>query len=175
MGLRGFFKRILPAHHVIREHKHLRVLGTLLHDPNLFHITRRSAAGGVAIGLFIAFMPLPAHMLIAAILAIYLRVNLPLAVVLVWLTNPFTLAPYLFLAYKTGALILNIPAEPFNFELTFTWAGEALHEIWQPLLLGCLTYSTATATTGYFLVKWLWRFATVRKWEARKQAKLKKN
>ena len=173
MGLRGFFKRVLPAHHVIREHKYLRILGTLLHDPNMFHITRRSAAGGMAIGLFIAFMPLPAHMLIAAILAIYLRVNLPLAVVLVWLTNPFTIAPYLYLAYKTGSLILNVPAHPVDIELNFTWAGETLLDIWQPLLLGCLTYSTVTAVLGYGLVRWLWRFATIRKWEERKKLKLK--
>ncbi|MBF8270106.1 MAG: ATP-binding protein [Gammaproteobacteria bacterium] len=90
--------------------------------------------------------------------------------ILVWLTNPFTLGPYLFLAYKTGAFILNVPPQPFDFEFTIIWAEETLHEIWQPILLGCLTYSTATAAGGYFLVRWLWRTAAIRKWEARKQA-----
>ena len=174
MGLRNFFKRVLPAHQVIREHKHLRFLGGLLHDPNLFHINRRSAAGGMAIGLFTACTPLPGHTLIAAVLAIFFRVNLPLSVILVWLINPFTLAPYLFLAYKTGSLLLNTPTQPVDFELTFNWAGETLQTIWQPLILGCLTYSTVTAVAGYFTVRWLWRFVALRKWEERKKSKLKK-
>lgn len=173
MGLKNFFKRVLPRDHEIRDHKHLQILGKILHDPNIFHITRRSSAGGVAIGLFVAFLPLPGHMLVAAILAIYFRVNLPLAVVLVWLTNPLTIAPYLFLAYKTGTFLLHIPAEHVNFELSFSWAGQTLQRIWQPLLLGCLTYSTLTAVLGYVAVRWIWRLATIRKWEERKRSKVR--
>lgn len=169
MGLRSFFKRVLPAHHVIREHKHLRVLGTLLHDPNLFHVNRHSAAGGVAIGLSIACLPLPGHMLIAAVCAILLRVNLPLAVLLVWLTNPFTLAPYLYLAYKTGALLLDAPAHSFAFEPTMTWVNSALLDIWQPLLLGCLVYGVLAAAAGYLVTRGAWRLAAVSKWNARKK------
>jgi len=174
MGLRVFFKRFLPATQMIRDHKHLRFLGRLLHDPNLFHINRRSAAGGVAIGLFTAFLPLPGHMVIAAVLSVLFRVNLPLGVALVWLTNPITLAPYLYLAYKTGVLLLNVPAQPVNFELTFSWAGAVLRDTWQPLIVGCLFYSTTTAAIGYSLVKWLWRFATIKKWEERKRVKREK-
>jgi len=174
MVLRKFFKRVLPRDHEIREHKHLQVLGNILHDPNIFHITRRSTAIGVAIGLFVAFLPIPGHMLVAAILAIYFRGNLPLAVVLVWLTNPLTIAPYLFLAYKTGAFILHIPTERVTFELSITWASQTLHRIWQPLLLGCLLYSTCTSILGYISVRWIWRFATIRKWEERKRSKVKR-
>ena len=173
MALRNFFKRVLPRDHEIREHKQLRFLGKILHDPNIFHITRRSAAGGAAIGLFVAFLPIPGHMLVAAILSIIFRVNLPLAVVLVWVTNPLTFAPYLFLAYKTGAHILNVPTEPVNFQLSLTWASNTLHRIWEPLLIGCLCYSTGSSILGYVSVKWVWRIATIRKWEERKRAKLK--
>ena len=174
MGLRGFFKRYLPATQVIREHRVLRILGARLTNPILFHITRRSAAGGMANGLFFAGLPLPGHTLLAAICAIYLRVNLPLSVVIVWLNNPITLAPYLYLAYKTGALLINVPEQPVNFELTFSWAREVLRDTWEPLIVGCLFYSVTTAAAGYALVKWLWRFVTIQKWEERKRAKQKK-
>lgn len=175
MPLRRFFKRVLPEHHEIREHRHLRPLGDILHDPNIFHLTRRSAAGGVATGLFVAFMPLPGQMLIAALLAIYFRFNLPLSIVFVWVSNPLTIPPLFFLAYKTGAAILNEPARQIAFEFSFNWFGEKLIDIWQPLILGCLTFSVLAASTGYIVIRLLWRLAIVRKWEARRAAKSRNN
>ena len=39
----------MPDHKLIREHKHLRIFGSMLHDPNLFHLNRRSVAGAFAV------------------------------------------------------------------------------------------------------------------------------
>jgi len=171
MGLKNFFKRILPEHHVIREHKNLRVLGEILHDPNIFHITKHSAAGGVALGLFWACIPLPGQMLLAAISAIYFKVNLPLAVFLVWITNPVTIAAYIFIAYKTGAWLLNEPARHINFELSMAWVTGELAEVWMPLLLGCLIYALLSAAAGYVLIRGLWRLTAILKWQERKLKK----
>ena len=74
-----FIKRLMPNHRTIREHKHLRFLGSLLHDPNLWHLNRRSASGAFAVGLFMAWVPVPFQMLLGAIGAIAFRVNLPLS------------------------------------------------------------------------------------------------
>ncbi len=38
-------KRFMPDPRAIREHKYLRIFGPLVHDPNLFHLNRRSASG----------------------------------------------------------------------------------------------------------------------------------
>ena len=70
MSLRSFFKRFLPEPHRVRNHKHLRHFGDLLHDPGIWHLNRRSASGGIAVGLFCAFIPLPIHMIVAAAVAI---------------------------------------------------------------------------------------------------------
>ena len=120
MVLKKFFKRILPEVHQIREHKHLQIFGDILHDPHIFHLTRRSVAGGVATGLFVCFLPMPGHMILAALVAIKLRVNLPLAVILVWITNPVTMPPIFYLAYKLGnyirmGWICHIKNWPLNF------------------------------------------------------------
>ena len=171
MGLRRFFKRVLPAHHKIREQKRLQILGDILNDPNIFHLTKRSVAGGVATGLFWACLPIPGQMLVSAICAVYLRVNLPLAVVLVWITNPLTIPPYLFFAYKTGIFLLDQPVSEFSFEMSLEWFGEGLMHVWQPLLAGCLLYSILTSIIGYGLLRWLWRLAAIRKWENRKLKK----
>src|SRR3990170_6990731 len=121
MSLRSFFKRYLPEHHKIREHQYIRHFGSLLHDPNIWPLTRRSSAGGVAAGLFCAFIPLPIHMIVAAAVAILFRVNLPLAVVLTWITNPLTFAPVFYFAYQVGSWLLRVPVQNIAFEFSIRW------------------------------------------------------
>jgi len=169
MGLRGFFKRLLPAHHEFQQHEQLGFLGEILHDPNIFHLNRHSAAGGVAIGLFLAFIPVPGQMLLAALFAIYFRVNLPLAVIFVWLSNPLTIPPLFFLSYKTGALLLGKEPRRISFEFSLDWLSGTLVDIWDALMLGCLTLGGLSAITGYLVIRLLWRLAIVWKWERRRE------
>ncbi len=171
MGLRRFFKRVLPEHHEFQQHRQLGLLGDILHDPNIFHLNRHSAAGGVAIGLFLAFMPIPGQMLLAALAAIYFRVNLPLAVVFVWLSNPITIPPLFYLCYKTGTLLLQETPELLDFEFSLQWFSERIVDIWDVLLLGSLTLGGLSALIGYFAIKLIWRMAIIRKWEERKEKK----
>jgi uncharacterized protein (DUF2062 family) len=166
---RKLIKRYLPDHRKLRDHKHLRVFGTLLHDPNLWHLNRRSVAGASAVGLFVAFIPVPFHMVIAAAAAIGLRVNMPIAVALVWVTNPVTMPFLFYLAYKVGAALLGTPPRTFHFELSLAWLGNGLLAIWEPFLLGCLVFGAAAPAAGYLLVRTLWRIAVLRKWRLRKQ------
>ena len=84
---RRLIKRFMPDPALIREHKSLRFLGTLLHDPNLWHLNRHSVARAMAVGIFAAFIPMPFQMLLAAFLAINVRSNMPISVGLVWLTH----------------------------------------------------------------------------------------
>ena len=171
MGLRGFFKRVLPEHHEIREHRQLGMLGDILHDPNIFHLNRHSAAGGVAIGLAIAFVPLPGQMILAALLAIYFHVNLPLAVVFVFVSNPITIPPLFYFAYRTGAFLLHETPMKLDFQLSFEWFSGVIYEIWDALLLGCFLLGGLSSLLGYTSVRLLWRIAIVRKWEERKEKK----
>lgn len=70
-------KRWMPNREVIQRQKALRIFGSVLYNPNLWYLNRRSASGAFAIGLFTAFIPLPTQMLIAAGFAIAVGVNLP--------------------------------------------------------------------------------------------------
>jgi uncharacterized protein (DUF2062 family) len=160
--------RIFPGYHKVREHPSLRLFGTLLHDPNLFHLNRRSVAGGVAVGFFLAFVPFPFQMITAAALAILLRVNLPIAVSGVWLTNPITMAPMFYLAYKLGQWVLDTPPVPFDIELTWEWLRTDMLRIWQPFLLGCLLFSMTASVVGYVGMRVFWRVYVVRKLERRR-------
>lgn len=92
---RKLIKRFMPDHEVIKRQKALKVFGNVLCNPNLWCLNRRSAAGAFAVGLFMAFVPLPSQMIMSAGLAVLLGVNLPLSVALVWVSNPITM-PVLF-------------------------------------------------------------------------------
>jgi uncharacterized protein (DUF2062 family) len=165
---RKLLKRWLPDHQRVREHRHLQVFGVLMHDANLWHLNRRSVAGAFAVGLFVAFIPIPFQMVVAAAGAILVRVNLLVAVALVWVTNPITMPPFFYAAYRLGTALLGTPPHPFHFELSFAWLSNELGTIWAPLLLGCLVLGAASATVGYLLVRALWRIIVVRDWRRRK-------
>ena len=170
-----FIKRLMPDHRVIREHKHLRILGTLLHDPNIWHLNRRSASGAFAVGLFVAWVPVPFQMLLGAIGAIVFRVNLPLSVALVWVTNPLTMPPMFYFAYVLGTWILGDTASGhIAFELSYEWLANELVVIWEPFLLGCLILALASSLGGFLVIRGLWRLHLVNHYRNRKQRRLAK-
>lgn len=157
-----FIQRYMPDHRTIREHKHLQFFGVLLHDPNLFHFNRRSISGAFAAGLFCAWIPVPFQMLLAAGVAILFRVNLPLSVALVWVSNPLTMPPLFYFAYRLGKWILGIPEAPFHFELSYVWLTTELGAIWQPFLLGCLLMGAISGLLGSLTIRLLWRLQVIR-------------
>lgn len=165
-----FIQRLLPHHERVRNHPHLkRVFGKLLHDPNLLHLNRRSASGGFFVGLFFAFMPVPVQMLLAAGAAIIFRVNLPLSVTLVWITNPVTIPPVFYFTYRLGAWLMDAPLKAQKFTFTWGWFSSVFVEIWQPLLLGSTVCGLFAGLAGYAVIRGLWRLNVIRQWEARKR------
>ena len=121
------------------------------------------------VGLFTAFMPVPGQMVVAALLAVRLRCNLPLSVGLVWITNPLTMGPIYYLAYRIGALLIDVPVQQVQFELSWNWLTHSLGAIWQPFLLGCFIAGLFFGSVGYFVISMLWRWRVAHHWTKRKQ------
>lgn len=171
------FKKYLPTPEKIREHRYLQRLGPALHNPNLWHLNRRSVAGGVAVGAFFAFIIPIAQFIAAAVAAVFFRVNLPVAVTATLITNPLTYAPFYYLAYKIGAWITGgpetttIPADavPQTGGLIdgFSLGFDSLMSLGIPLLVGLLILAIAFSAGGYLLVSIAWRIATVNRWRRR--------
>jgi uncharacterized protein (DUF2062 family) len=165
-----FIKKWMPDHEKIRRNPQLnKLFGTLLHDPNLLHLNRRSVTGAFFLGLFMAFVPIPFQMLPAAAGAIWWRVNLPISVGLVWITNPITIPPLFYFAYKVGAWTLRLPVRANDFNISWDWLTSELAAIWEPFLLGCLICALVSATLGAITIRLLWRLNVVRQWERRKR------
>ena len=61
----------------------------------------------MAIGLFVAMLPIPGHTPLALILGLLLRANLPVALLVIWIANPLTYAPvsYTHLTLPTSDLV----------------------------------------------------------------------
>lgn len=164
---RRLLKRIMPDHKTIREHKHLRCFGTLLHNPALWHMNRHSVAKAFAIGLFFAWVPVPFQMVLGAGGAILFHANLPLSIVLVWLTNPLTMPPMFYGAYKLGAWLLDEELQHFDMELSLAWLQHEMALIWAPFLLGCLVLGVASSLLGYIGIQIAWRSMVIKRWRKR--------
>ena len=118
-------------------------------------INRRSVSKGVLIGLFIAFIPMPAQMVAIVLLQPLFRFNLPLAIAMVWITNPLTMPFIYFIEYKTGGFLLGLDnLAPVHMSLT--WFQENFDDIMLPLYTGALFYSTLFSVTSYYAVQRLW-------------------
>jgi hypothetical protein len=163
-----WLKKYLPNPEQIRAKKSFLVLGTLMHDPNLWHLNRHSVAGAVAIGLFFCYIPVPLQMLPAAIFAIIFRVNLAVSVTTVWVSNPFTIPPMFYFAYVVGAWLLGVEPQIFHFEFSLNWIFTELGVRWRPFLLGCMVLATLGSISGYFATHFLWRLHLVQRIKQRK-------
>lgn len=164
---RNLIKKYLPHPDNIKDNRFLRIFGPVIHEAQLWHLTRHSVSKAFFVGLFCAFWPIPFQMVVAAGLAITVRANLPLSVALVWITNPVTM-PFLFgLAYFVGVFALGTEASSFEFELSWQWLEINLASIWQPFLLGCVICGIVAGVLGYISIDTFWKIHTRQAWKNR--------
>lgn len=172
--------RYLPEPERLLQARGLRFLRPFLGHPALWHMNRRSAAGAMFWGLYCTFLPLPVQMGAAALAAVCFRVNLPLCVALVWLSNPLTVVPILYYSYVLGCHLLLQPVlnaaglQALLLDCLHALlgpghalpAGEASQLLW-PLLLGSQVAGVAAGLSGYGGLRLYWRWHVVRAWRRR--------
>ena len=179
---RKFFRRYLPTHESVRNHRYLGRFAPWLHQhPNLWHLNRASVAGGVAAGLFAGLIPgsNPVQFLAAAVLAISFRVNLPIAVAVTLYSNPFTVVPLYYAAFRLGQLALMRSDEAVpQFQGVFDdkpWQDwipallDWLAHIGKPLLVGLPLLALLLAVMGYALVRVGWKTYVGIAWQRRRR------
>lgn len=192
---RKILRRFFPSPSEIKKHPALNFLGDMLHDPNLFHLNRHSVSVAFFWGLFIAMLPIPGQMAVAAMAALFFRCNLPICVALVWITNPLTMAFFFYIAYEVGKFILQIDSNAANsaaavthmdfsglwdlivdnqYRAALQWLGNELGEVWKPFLLGSIVTGLAFGAIGYFGMQAFWRWHAVRAWNKRKLTRAQK-
>ena len=167
--MRSFLRKVVPRVRETRAHALLRrVFGRLLLSPDLWHLNRSSVAWAVSIGLLAAWIPVPFQMLLATAAAVVVRCNLPVAVAVVWISNPVTVAPMFFAAHQLGEWMLGIAPGEFRIELSLRWLLEELGQVWQPFLLGCFVMGLISAILGQIAIRLLWRAHVMVSWRERR-------
>jgi len=115
-------------------------------------------------GIWIAMLPIVGiQMLVAFLVALIVRANLPLIVALQWISNPFTLAPIYFADYEIGLLILDLFGIDYarNKLLTaeFDWSGLKFSDLWElidtfpPMFVGGSIVGISLGVLAVFLYK----------------------
>jgi len=167
---RRIIRRLFPNLDTIQGHKNLQFLGNLLLNQNLWHLNRRSVSRAIAVGFFSAWLPSIGQMPFAAILAMIVKANIPIAILLIFLSNPLTIPPMVYAAYRLGAWILATPFDASMIDFT-TISGltDGLLQVWQPFLLGCLVAASISALIGYVGGWYAWRYLVIYRWRKRKQ------
>jgi uncharacterized protein (DUF2062 family) len=180
---RKFFRKYLPSHESVRSNRHIARFGSFLQHPNLWHLNRRSVAGGVAVGMFSGLVPGPLQMVTAALLAVPLRVNLPVALATTLYTNPVTIGPLYLLAYLIGRLIMGGDGRPLSAPPEVQWSqlGGSLEAFlgWvmsmgAPLAVGLVALALGLAALGYASVEIGWRAYVIRAWRKRRELRSKR-
>ena len=151
-------------------------LDTFLEKYNLprayFNINRKMITRGVFIGLFWGFIPMPMQMLAVVASTPFIRFNVPIAIAMVWLSNPITMPPMYYMEYLTGNFILGKEGID-NIELTLTWFSDNMSDIFVPLYVGTAFYSIVVSGIIYLLLNWLW-VRSVHEEKTEKQKKQRK-
>jgi hypothetical protein len=116
--------------------------------------------------VFFGFLIPVAQILAAALVAVVLRANLPVAAVSTLVSNPLTYGPIWVLAYRTGAALLGETpdaASVADLEREAgkehgdpqTW-GERFGAIGKPLALGLAVFAVAGAALAWIVVNLAW-------------------
>ena len=180
-------RRYMPTREEMAKNRWLAPIAHRFLSPELWRFTRRSVPRGVALGLFAAFIIPLGQIFLAAFLALPARANVPLAALVTFITNPFTIAFWLVIANKVGNFILRIDAA------TTAYASEQLANSWWQAfvdfsqmagvtVVGFLVMAIVSAGFGYVASSAIWRVLVARKrakrlalMEARLDRRLKAN
>jgi uncharacterized protein (DUF2062 family) len=167
----------MPDAATLSHNRLFALLGKPLLQPRLWHLNRRTAAAGVAIGMFCGLIPGPFQMLGAALVCLVWRANLPLALATTLYTNPFTIVPLYALAFGIGRAMVGSDAAfimpPGQGEQTFIEWSHALLQwlsgLGEPLAIGLIVLAVVLAVLGYALVSLLWRLHVLRALKRRRE------
>ena len=121
---------------------------------------RRVVSKAVLIGLFIAFIPMPMQMALVIAMIPFFKFNVPIALAMCWVSNPFTMPAMYYMEYITGSYILG--SEPIAVEMTIEWFSDHINDIFIDLYTGTLFHAIIVSFSAYLLVNHFWKSSVAR-------------
>jgi len=117
-------------------------------------VNRKAVTRGLLVGIFWGFIPMPFQMLAVLATTPLFRFNVPLAISMVWLSNPITMPFMYYMEYITGCFALGI--EPVSVKLSMEWFDKNFKNILIPLYVGTAFYSIGVSAVVYFIINISW-------------------
>lgn len=167
--LRKYFTAVSRRYRQKEHPWYMAPLTYLMNHPVYFSVNRKTVTRAIWIGIFVGFLPIPMQMAVAAILAIMARVNIPVAVLGVWITNPLTMVPLFYLAYRLGAAMLSMPIELWPSEQSLLEMSQGMGSVWKAMLYGGVVLGLSVATVAYISVSIIWQVSTAIRYRERRQ------
>lgn len=158
----------MPKREELARNKYLAPFADRFLTPELWRFTRRSVPRGIALGLFSGFIIPVGQIFLAAFMALPARANVPLAVAVTFITNPFTFPFWIVVANRVGNALLNIDAAVgglANDELQsgrWSWLID-LFQAAGVTVFGFAVLAVVSSTLGYVASGWVWRYLVARR------------
>jgi len=158
--MHSWLKRITPDRLTLEKLWCLKPFKRRVLDRGCWAFNRLSVTRAFALGLFIACIPptpLPVHLVTCVTLGMLFRLNLPVLVATVFVSNPFTWLPQVAGSIWVGAKLMGMDLVPYLHEFHHRHPWAQVSQLWAPLLLGALVLGLAAAGLGYVLAQFAWR------------------
>ena len=170
----AWFKGHVPTRESLEANRWVRPFAKSVLRPDLWRFNRRSVPRGIALGLFVGILIPFAHSVVAALTAVFVRANVPMAIASTWVSNPATWIIIFPSAYKIGEALLHADAmtdiAPMASAMHETEMDRLLTQITGKGLdtaLGLFVIATVLASIGYLVSSFGWRWWIMRKRRAR--------
>jgi uncharacterized protein (DUF2062 family) len=125
----------------------------------------------------------PVQFFAASLLAVAFKVNLPIAVVVTLYSNPFTILPLYYIAFKLGELVfwhthgelpdIALALEGKGFREWIPTALDWIATVGKPLLVGLPLLALILAVLGYVIVDAGWKLHVRMEWRRRQLKRAK--
>lgn len=175
-----FLQGWLPSSQKIMQMRIMRYLGQYTRNPRIWYINRRSISRAVLIGTFWGLMPIPFHTVLIIMTVLVFNANLPIGLLLSWLTNPLTVVPIIYGGFWIGSKIYHVHMigkaglmhllhQLEHWIVTFGHAKVDL-SLAKILMSGLVIECTIAALVAYMLTLLAWRLSVIKQWKARRQS-----
>ena len=166
----AWIHRNLPTREQMEGSRWTRPFANRILRSELWRFTRRSVPRGVALGMLVGIIMPFAQILIAALLCLSVRANVPVAALTTFITNPVTTPLIWVLSYNVGAWMLRVDAmtvvAPVNTAMEHSQFGDMLQWLTGATLVtafGLVIVAIVSAAVSYLVTGFVWRFVVAGK------------
>ena len=165
ISLSNWARNHFPTRETMERNRWVRPFAHLVLRPDLWRFNRRSVPRGVALGCLIGVAIPVAHSPIAALLAVFVAANVPVAFVTTWaVSNPFTWPLLWWLAWRIGKFMMHADGAVGMAAPAVEAAGRHHHgfgrlaDAGAAFASGLFVEAIVLAAVGYLLTSFAWRF-----------------